>query len=79
MATTPVFLPGESHGQRSLAGYSPWGGKKSDTTEGTLACRDTSLLTIVLSTVSFLLKYPELSFKSLVTELCQVFLGSAFL
>ena len=22
---TPVFLPGESHGQRSLAGYSPWG------------------------------------------------------
>ena len=25
---TPVFLPGESHGQRSLEGYSPWGGKK---------------------------------------------------
>ena len=24
---TPVFLPGESHGQRSLAGYSPWGWK----------------------------------------------------
>ena len=24
---TPVFLPGESHGQRSLAGYSPWGCK----------------------------------------------------
>ena len=32
---TPVFLPGESHGQRSLAGYSPWGGKKSDMTEAT--------------------------------------------
>ena len=30
---TPVFLPGESHGQRSLAGYSPLGRKKSDTTE----------------------------------------------
>ena len=30
---TPVFLPGKSHGQRSLAGYSPWGGKESDTTE----------------------------------------------
>ena len=29
MATTPVFLPGESHGQRSLAGYSPWGHKDS--------------------------------------------------
>ena len=32
MATTPVFLPGESHGQRSLAGYSPWGRKESDMT-----------------------------------------------
>ena len=30
---TPVFLPGESHGQRSLAGYSPWGHKKLDTSE----------------------------------------------
>ena len=31
---TPVFLPGKFHGQRSLAGYSPWGGKESDTAEG---------------------------------------------
>ena len=30
---TPAFLPGESHGQRSLAGYSLWGRKGSDTTE----------------------------------------------
>ena len=30
---TPVFLPGESHSQRSLAGYSPWGPKESDTIE----------------------------------------------
>ena len=29
----PVFLPGEFHGQRSLAGYSPWGHKESDVTE----------------------------------------------
>ena len=29
---TPVFLPGKSHGQHSLAGYSPWGPKQSDTT-----------------------------------------------
>ena len=29
----PVFLPGKFHGQRSLGGYSPWGHKKSDTTE----------------------------------------------
>ena len=30
---TPVFLPGKSHGQRSLAGYSPWGRKEPDTTQ----------------------------------------------
>ena len=30
---TPVFLPGKSHGQRSLVDYSPWGHKESDTTE----------------------------------------------
>ena len=29
----PVFLPGKSHGQRSLAGYSPWDRKESDTTK----------------------------------------------
>ena len=33
MQPTPVFLPGESHGQRSLAGYSPWGHKESYRTE----------------------------------------------
>ena len=32
---TPVFVPGESHGQRSLVGYSPWGGKESNMTEAT--------------------------------------------
>ena len=52
---TPVFLPGEFHGQRRLAGDSPWGGKESDIThtiysqikilkmEGTVA-RNTILL-----------------------------------
>ena len=34
MATTPVFLSGEFHGQRSLVGYRPWGHKESDTTKG---------------------------------------------
>ena len=29
----PAFVPGESHGQRSLVGYSPWARKKSDMTE----------------------------------------------
>ena len=30
---TPVFLPGQSHGQRNLVGCSPWGLKEQDTTE----------------------------------------------
>ena len=33
MAIAPVFLLREFHGQRSLVGYSPWGHKKSDTSE----------------------------------------------
>ena len=33
MATTPIFLPGESHGQRSPVGYDPWNRKESDLTE----------------------------------------------
>ena len=34
MAThSSIFVPGESHRQRSLVGYSPWGRKESDTTE----------------------------------------------
>ena len=37
---TPEFLPGNSLGQRSLAGYNPWGHQESDTTEHahTLPC-----------------------------------------
>ena len=31
---TSVFLPGKSHGQRNLAGYSPWSHKKQDMTQG---------------------------------------------
>ena len=32
---TPVFFPGESHGQRSLEGHGPWGRRESDMTEVT--------------------------------------------
>ena len=35
MATTPVFLPGKTHGQRSLVGSSPWGRRETDSTEPT--------------------------------------------
>ena len=34
----PVFLPGESHGQRNLVGYSPWGRKELDTTIEYIIC-----------------------------------------
>ena len=39
---TPVFLPGESHGQRSLAGDSPWGHKEfvmTEATNGLISCQ----------------------------------------
>ena len=50
---SPVFLPGESHGQRSLAGYSPWGCKESDATEHAHTYTYSSVfsMTISLSTV----------------------------
>ena len=53
---TPVFLPGESHGQRSLGGCSPWGYNsqtrltdKTTTTTTTTTC----LLTAVMAVVTF--------------------------
>ena len=33
MASTPILLPGKSHGWRSLVGCSPWGREESDMTE----------------------------------------------
>ena len=43
--TTPVFLPGKSRGQRSLAGYSPWGHREADTTEQLNSIVDPAMLT----------------------------------
>ena len=44
---TPVFLPGESHGWRSLAGYSPWGHTESDMTERLNIIQRTTQLLLV--------------------------------
>ena len=41
MQPIPVFLPGEFHGQRGLAGYSPCGHKEQDMTEATKHARTT--------------------------------------
>ena len=51
MALTPVFLPGKSHRQRSLVGYSSKGYKESDTTEHihTHKTRRGILLTVIIS------------------------------
>ena len=38
--TTPIFLPGKFHGQRSLVGYSPWGRKELGMTEHTYTLKD---------------------------------------
>ena len=45
---TPLFLPGEFHGQRRLAVYSPWDCKESDTTEW-LICIHTQVQTLRLN------------------------------
>ena len=56
---TPVFLPGEFHGQRSLAGYSSWGHKESDMIERltlweVVKWRQTYLTTMFFFHVNFL-------------------------
>ena len=45
----PVFLPGKSHGQRSLAGYSPWDRKESERTEGLTKIRVGMILAVIIS------------------------------
>ena len=57
---TPVFLPGESHGQRSLQGYSSWGRQEWDTTEQLSTAQDTGLSTMSCD----LSQVPELQFCS---------------
>ena len=44
---TPVFSPGESHGQRSLAGHGPWGSRELDTAEVTKHACTTILYYII--------------------------------
>ena len=56
MATHSSILSGKSHGQRSLVGYSPRGGKESDTTEP--ACTANESLVLFLIFYSFLNTFP---------------------
>ena len=56
---TPVFLPGECHGQRSLVGYSPWDSKESDTTEWLTLYLSVS--TMVPVKISFIMSWEYVS------------------
>ena len=51
---TPVFLPGESHGQRSLVGYGPWGRKELDTNDRLSTAQHTSFYVICLCPCLFI-------------------------
>ena len=53
---TPVFLPGEFHGQRSLAGYSPWSPRELDTTERLIL---SDVLGIIIALKSYYSAFPE--------------------
>ena len=53
--STPVFLPGRVHGQRSLAGQSPSGHKDSNTTEQL----STSILSVQIETMFNLFLFPS--------------------
>jgi len=46
--STPVLLPGKSHGQRSLVGYSLWGRKELDTTEWLQSTKELMFWAVVL-------------------------------
>ena len=66
MQPTPVFLPGEFHGQRSLVGYSPWGCKELDTTEATQQQQQQQQL--VAQMVKYLPAVQKTQVRSLVWE-----------
>ena len=59
--TTPLFLPGESHGQRSPVGCSPWGCRESDMTERLSTAHTTQyghMPSILLNTSIDFMHYP---------------------
>ena len=51
---TPVFMPGESHGQSNLIGYCSWGHKESDMTEP-LTLPSRNLKTIIANTIPLIM------------------------
>ena len=69
MAThSPIFLPGKSHGERNLVGYSPWGRKMSDTTERLHFTLWTKYSRYVLSVQNFNLPKHRYCYKHFIDE-----------
>ena len=62
---TPVFLPGESHGRRSLVGCSPWGHTESDTTEATQQQQIRALIAILLVIILHVFTYAHITHTTL--------------
>ena len=66
MQPTPVFLPGKSHGQRSLIGYRPWGCKESDTTSLSLSLyllyRDWLFITVLQTVPTYWLETANINY-----------------
>ena len=78
---TPIFWPGEFHGQRSLAGYNPWGHKELDTNEWLPLIRASKGLCILLcdgksKMPSFSFIFEGMSKKAPITGLMQILLTS---
>ena len=61
----PVYLPGESFGQRSLAGYSPWGHKELDMGEGLNICSlfDLVIQIMLIEYLLYIMPYKVLRIK----------------
>ena len=64
---TLVFLPGESHGQRGLAGYSPWGRKESDSTEQLMLLLFLKEFLAEVDWLISLVKYSILKYKDFIS------------
>ena len=64
----PVFLLGESHGQRSLVGYSPWGGKKLDMSEHTPTFLCLSIILLLIDCIIVLFWAAVSQFRSSVVS-----------
>ena len=72
---TPEFLPGESLGQRSLAGYSPWGHKELDRTKATehtrIQNRKSGMPNLGKALGTFLEQVSKVSFSGMKKHICS--------